>query len=253
MVRSLCAHDACGDADEGVPAVVLCAAYKSEAYPGGFNDVVSAGFLSNFPPLNTATMRALDEHHGGLPVCLAIQPDSRGALDLFYRDLSGAGGTQRIGVPPRFLLEDDLPDLIRWAKTETFEACHLPKDSLSPYAPVELIIRLPRDWYAAKKDQLNCVLFMPHFTAVTERSEEQGVVTLITECLAGYLQDARTVRAEFVICYPQQQNPLLSVVAFALMTAAGNSGKSPMRLDGRVLGTWPLPCISHSKAVADTF
>jgi hypothetical protein len=172
---------------------------------------------------------------------------------LFYHDLSGAGGTQRMGVPPRCLLEDDLPDLIRWAKTEIFKEIHLPKGSLSPYAPVELIIRLPRAWYATKRRQPNCVLFMPHFMASTERSEEQGVVTLITECLAGYLQSARTVDAKFVICYPREQNPLLSVVSGALTNAASNYGKSPMRLDRRVLGTWPLPCISHSKAVADTF
>jgi hypothetical protein len=166
--------------------VVLCAPYTSDArYPGGFNDIFSSGFLPNFAPLNTATMLALDEHHGGLPVCLALQPDSRGALDLFYRDLSGAGGTQRIGVPPRFLLKDDLPDRIRWAKTERFEACHLPKDSLSPYAPVELIIRLPREWYTAKKDQLNCVMFMPYFMAVTERSEEQGVVSQVDYRMSG--------------------------------------------------------------------
>jgi hypothetical protein len=117
-VRSLRAHDAYGDADEEVRAVVLCAAYRSAVYyPGGFNEVVSAGFLSNFAPLNTAIMLALDGHHGGLPVCLALQPVSGGALDLFYRELLGDGGTQRIGVPPRFLFAEDLPGLIRWAKT----------------------------------------------------------------------------------------------------------------------------------------
>jgi hypothetical protein len=173
--------------------VVLCAPYSSGA--GGFNDVVSAGFLSDFAPLNNATMLALDENHGGLPVCLALQPDSGGALELLYHKLSGTGGTQRIEVPPRFLPADALPDLIRWAKTEIFEARHLPKGSLSPYAPVEVIIRLPRAWYAAKRCQPNCVWFMPHFVALTERSEEQGVVGLITECLAGYLQNARTVHA----------------------------------------------------------
>jgi hypothetical protein len=117
-------------------------------------------------------------------------PDDCRTLEVLRHELSDVREPKPPKVPTDLIGAKAPSDLIEWVKSMILGAHGLPNGSIPSHVPEELIVRLPRCWYKDTTSRIGSVLFMPHFVALSEQSEDHGVVRKIEGCLARYLQSA---------------------------------------------------------------